>query len=81
MLVRKLSAEVGYAARLRWVEVELKPLVTGAEVVDLKAPMAFAAFVAKFTESILALNGQVQYLLDDWTTWPWNGLDFSVPKQ
>ena len=46
MLIGKLPAEVGYASRLRWVEVELEPLMTGAEVVDLKAPMAFVAFVA-----------------------------------
>ena len=37
--------------------------MTGAEVVDLKAPMAFVAFVAKLTGRILALVVQVGYPL------------------
>lgn len=49
MLVGELSAEVGDTARLGWVEVELEPLMTGAEVVDLEAPVALVAFVAEFT--------------------------------
>ena len=48
MLVRKLSAEIGNTAWLGWVEVKLEPLMAGAEVIDLKAPVAFVAFVAEF---------------------------------
>lgn len=46
MLVRELSAEIGDAAGLGWVEVELEPLMAGAEVINLKAPVAFVTFVA-----------------------------------
>lgn len=53
MLVRELPAEVGYTARLGWVEVKLEPLMAGTEVVDLKAPVALITFVAEFTRSIL----------------------------
>ena len=48
MLVGELPAEIGDAARLGWVEVELEPLMAGAEVVDLEAPMAFVAFISEF---------------------------------
>lgn len=48
MLVRKLSAEIGNATGLGWVEVELEPLMAGAEVIDLKAPVAFVTFVTEF---------------------------------
>ena len=60
MLIGELSAQVGYTARLGWVEVELEPLVTGTEVVDLKAPMAFVTFVAKLTRRMLTFHVQVQ---------------------
>lgn len=46
--VRVLAGKVGDGAGLRWVEVEFEPLMTLAVVVDLEAPAALRAFVAKF---------------------------------
>ena len=51
MLVGKLSAEIGHATRLGWIEVQLEPLVTGAEVVNLEAPMTLTTFVSELTGS------------------------------
>ena len=50
MLVRELSAQIGNAAGLGRVEVELEPLMAGAEVVNLETPVAFIAFVAELTK-------------------------------
>ena len=56
MLVRKLSAEVGYAARLGWIKVEFEPLMARAEVVDLEAPMALVSFVTELAKCVLIFN-------------------------
>lgn len=52
MLVGELSAEIGHAAGLGWIEVQLEPLVARAEVVNLEAPMALTAFVSELTGSL-----------------------------
>ena len=46
--VRILAREVGDGAGLGGVQVELEPLVTLAEVVDLEAPAALGSLVAEF---------------------------------
>lgn len=54
-----------------WVEVELEPLVPGAEVVDLEAPMTCIALVAKLSWDLVATDafksstGSVGPLYDD----------------
>lgn len=47
VLVRILPAEIGDAAGLGWVQIELEPLMSGTEIIDLEAPVALIAFVSK----------------------------------
>ena len=49
MLVGVLSAEVGDATRLRWVEVELEPLMAEGKVVHLETPANLILLIAKLS--------------------------------
>lgn len=56
MLIRVLPAKIGDAPSLGWVEIKLEPLMPGAKVVDLEAPMAFIALVTKFSWHFIAAH-------------------------
>lgn len=49
MLVRVLSAQIGDAARLAWVEFEFEPLMARTEVIDLETPFGLGPMIAKFS--------------------------------
>ena len=54
MLIWVLPAQVRDPASLSGVEIELEPLMSRAEVVDLEAPVALVALIAKLSGNLIA---------------------------